>query len=655
MIPRMGPPYWATPVGRVWHHVRMPSAPRSPKRRLVRPATVIGGLLLLLVGLALLAIPFLKAPGHAQGARTDLEAAKVSLEAGDVAAAEASVRSARRHADQVQEAMQGVGGDIWSLVPVAGEPVADVRHLANAIDHLTTAAEVAVATWPAVNGERATLFGDGAVDVPTLRRLVGAVDQASVNLDAAQLELGEVGDSAIGVGTRLAEARDEASEVVTPLASGARRARSLTDVLPDLFGADVDRTYLLALLNPSEQRFSGGAPLTIVPMEVSDGRLTMGEARDTSDPDLFRVGRWTKVEGNPFHDGKLRLSTATYAPDWSVSGEELLRGWARRTGQEADGLVAVDVVALADMLRITGPVEAPIYGQLDAGNFTQKLVGDYDTHPDNEARKGLNRAIVPVFAERLLAPGDGVEKIESLRDSARARHFALWMRDPDLQAAVADIGLAGTLSETGHDYVAVFSQNTNRSKADYWQRRTVTSDVTLAEDGSARVRLTISVHNDSPPYLQSFPDPRDGTYVTRWNGLSLGVFLPEAAEITSASAAGRPQGTRTFDYYGRPYKLLRLTLPPGETRQAVLEYDVPAAAVAPGDGTLTYRLDATPQGMVIPEALSVTVQWPEGYDVSDLPDGWTRTGPGTASYQDPGLVTQPSFSITGSATATAAP
>ncbi|MBD3916772.1 DUF4012 domain-containing protein [Nocardioides hwasunensis] len=635
----------------------MPSSRRTSKRRLVRPATVIGGLLLLLVVLALLAIPFLKAPGHAEGARADLEAARTSLAAGDVDAAASSVDSARRHADQVQDAVQGVGGDVWSLIPVVGRPVSDVRHLGNALDHLTTAAEVAVDTWPSVNGRRATLFGNRSVDLPTLEKLVGAVDEASSNLDAAQVELGDVRASSVGIGTRLGDARDEASDIVGPLASGARRAKSLTSVLPDLLGADGDKTYLLALLNPSEQRFSGGAPLTVAPIAVSGGRLTIGEARDTSDPDLYRVGRWPKVEGNPFHKGKLRLSTATFAPDWSVSGEELLRGWARRTGQETDGLIAVDVVALADMLRITGPVEAPTYGTLDAFNFTEKMVGDYDAFPDNEARHDLNRAIVPVFAERLFQPGQGIEKIESLRASAQGRHFALWMRDPDVQSAVADTGLAGDLSDTGNDYVAVFNQNTNQSKADYWQRRTVTSDVRLREDGSAKVRMTISVFNDSPPYGadQIYGDPRGGSSRTRWNGMTIGVFLPSDVEVTAATSAGRQQGLRTFDYYGRPYKLLRMTLPPQATREAVLEYVVPAAALAPGDGTLTYRLAATPQGLVTPEALTVQVRWPDGYDVSDLPEGWTRSGPGRARYDSPGLVTQPSFSLTGSVTAAGSP
>ncbi|MBS2936421.1 DUF4012 domain-containing protein [Nocardioides sp. J2M5] len=633
----------------------MPSSRRKTSRRLLRPATVVAGLFLLLVVLVLLALPFRNAPASAESAKADLEAARTALQAGDLDAASASVASARQHADEVQGAVQGIGGDIWSLVPVVGGPVSDVRHLGNALDRLTSTAEVAVEAWPTVVGKDATLLQGDAVDVDALRTLVGAVSTASADLDAAQLELGQVDDSALLVGTRLADARDQAAEVVTPLASAARSTKPLTDALPDLFGATGRKSYLLALLNPAEQRFSGGAPLTLAPLTVQDGRLTVGEARDTTDRDLYQVGRWERVEGNPFHTGKLRISTATYAPDWSVSGEELLRGWERRGGDPQDGLIAVDVVALADLLRITGPVDVPVYGRVDAANFTQKMVGDYDSFPSNEARHDLNLALLPVFSERLLAAGQGREKIESLRDSARGRHFAMWMRDPDVQAAVTDVGLAGELSDTDHDYLAVLNQNTNASKADYWQRRSVETDVRLREDGSAKVRMTITVDNDSPPYTQSFADPRGGTSVTRWNGMTLGVFLPTGADVTSATVADKTQGSDTFDYYGRPYKLLRMTLPPGESRTAVLEYVVPEAATAPGDGTITYHLDATPQGLVVPEQVSVTVHWPEGYDVTDVPDGWTRTGAGVASWEDPALATQPSFTVTGSVPGTTAP
>ena len=291
-----------------------------------------------------------------------------------------------------------------------------------------------------------------------------------------------------------------------------------------------------------------------------------------------------------------------------MSGEELLaRLGPRRTAQETDGLIAVDVVALADLLRITGPVDVPTYGTLDAGNFTQKMVGDYDAFPDNEARHDLNRAIVPVFAERVLEPGDGIAKIESLRDSARGRHFALWMRDPDLQAAVADIGLAGELSDTDHDYVARLQPEHQRQQVRLLAAtRASPATSSSREDGSAQGRASPSRCTTTRR-----PTPTRAS-ATRSGGTLRHPLERHDARASSCPTAPRsprprppatPPGTDVFDYYGRPYKLLRLTLPPGETRQAVLEYDVPAAAVAPGDGTITYRLDAAPQGLIIPETL----------------------------------------------------
>ena len=98
--------------------------------------------------------------------------------------------------------------------------------------------------------------------------------------------------------------------------------------------------------------------------------------------------------------------------------------------------------------------------------------------------------------------------------AGEGRHVVAYFRDPAIQQLIADLGLSGDLSTTTQDYLGVFTQNTNASKVDFWQRRTVTSDVTLNADGSADVVSTVTIANDTPPYERRPPDPGRG-YFTR--------------------------------------------------------------------------------------------------------------------------------------------
>lgn len=602
----------------------------------------------MLVGvvLALLAIPFLNAPGHAEGARADLEAAKTALDAGDFEAAETSVASARGNADQLQDAVQGIGGDVWSWVPVAGGPVRDVRHLGNALDELTAVAEVGVESFADVSGEGATLFVDGKVDLPTLATLTEAVDTVGTRLATAEAELTDVADERLVGGGRLAQARDEALTQVSPLSEGVDAISPVLDVLPGLLGSEDQRKFLIAMLNPSELRYSGGAVLALSTLTTQDGRITIGEAFDSSEsPAFFRPFYWKKVKGNPFHRGRQSAQTATYAPSWPVAGNELLNAFRSLRGRPGAGLIAVDSVALGRLLEFTGPIEVPGYPPLTADNFVYETVGNYDAHPDPLERRELNKALAPSFTEALFNPDDLVGKMTALHDMARARHFAVYFRTPEAQEAFADLGLTGDLPSTDQDYIGVFNQNTNVSKADYWQRRAVRSEVAVAADGSARVRLSITVHNDSPPPAPGAYDQRGLSYTTRWNGMSLAAFLPTGATISAVRLDDETVPFTPRQYFGRPFVRRTIEFPPQSRKTYEVEYDVPSAAVVDEDGGLLYRLDLTPQGMVNPQAVTVRVRFPKGLEVGDLPEGWRTSGKRTATYTTPGLVTSEAFEI----------
>ena len=190
--------------------------------------------------------------------------------------------------------------------------------------------------------------------------------------------------------------------------------------------------------------------------------------------------------------------SATFSPYWSQSGEELLRAWEARFGQKADGVITVDLQALARLMDLTGPVEAEGVGELNSGNLVKVLAGSYDFYDSEEERRAINAAVVPAFREKLFQGGQFAEKFQLLAQAAKGRHFAMYFRDPRLQEAFLKRGLAGDLSDTDHDYVGVFTQNLNSSKSDYWQTRSVASDVQLAADGSAEVTLTTTVQNSSP-------------------------------------------------------------------------------------------------------------------------------------------------------------
>src|SRR5262245_12102927 len=90
---------------------------RRRRRRLV----ILGSLVVVVLGgvaLALLARPLLSAKDQAHAAQDDLTSAKAALEKDHYREARRYVDSARAHVDQAQSDVGGLGGDVWSHVPV---------------------------------------------------------------------------------------------------------------------------------------------------------------------------------------------------------------------------------------------------------------------------------------------------------------------------------------------------------------------------------------------------------------------------------------------------------------------------------------------------------------------------------------------------------
>ncbi len=616
---------------------------RSRRRR--RRLAALGVLVVVLlagVALALLARPLLSAKHEAKAAQADLTSAKDALDADRIGEARDYIKQARAHVDRAQHDAGGLGGDVWSVVPVAGTAVDDERHLVDALDEATSVAELGVQIYPIVSGGSAELVRGQRIDLDLLQDVADRTSAIGPHLDRAISDLDQVSGSTPVVGASIEDARTKALDYLTPLQETYQTNEPLLRSLPALVGADGPRSYLLAMLNPAELRYSGGGTLSFTTLRFDNGVATFGKSVNVDD--ILAHGdtqKWRPVEGNPFHvDPALRVTAATFSPWWSVSGEELLRGYRTAfPGPAFDGMIGVDLQGLASLFRITGSVQMPSFGTITADNLVRTLAGSYGDFDSIDQRHRLNAELVPAFRQQFFEGGKMQEKVKSLAQSAKGRHFVIYVRDPAVERSFARAGLAGDLSTTPFDYLGVFSQNLNGSKVDFWQHREVTSTVRLRADGSAQADVHVEIRNEAPAYDLPVRDPRRG-YTTRYLGTQVGLFLPRHSPVESTSVNGKPTDLtvhvpRVRTVTNRNYVQRSFLLNAGQSATLDARYRIGRAADVLDSGTMTYRLDIDPQDTVQPQVFHLHVIWPAGFaPTGRLPEGWRATKDG-ASFDGP--------------------
>src|SRR4029453_16515179 len=128
---------------------------------------------------------------------------------------------------------------------------------------------------------------------------------------------------------------------------------------------------------------------------------------------------------------------------------------------------------------------------------------------------------------------------QALGAEAAERHLQLYATEPRLQAVLGRTGLDGALSPAGQDYLAVFTSNTNASRIDYFQQRTIDQRVQLGPDGSASVTRTIRVENRAPRAAGLEPAARTG-YTSPLATATLATYLPAGARLGAVQVDGRP-------------------------------------------------------------------------------------------------------------------
>lgn len=429
----------------------------------------------------------------------------------------AAPRLAERLGRETAAARADTDGPLWrigELLPVAGKNLAVVRRLAAAVDDVSVSAIGPLAR--AATSVSSLRPVGGAIDLATVQTLVDDVRTADGTLQRASTDVNAI--DASGTVAEVSGARDRLSGLLGQAAATTDPVAKVMGVLVPLLGGDGPRNYILMFQNNAEARSLGGNPAALVLVGVDHGAIRIAQQAASGDF-ARRIGSPIEVDPHlysvyypAFTDYVMDITTR---PDFPTAARLAQGYWQRQFGLRANAVLSFDPVALAALLRATGPVRMSTGDELTAANAVQLLLSDvYARYADPHLQDAFfAEAARSVFAALTAGRADPAKLFAAMAASASDGRFMAWSDRPEEQKVIEETPVSGVLPATNTDAttVGVYFMDQSSSKIDYWVQTTAAVAADRCGAGPAVFRARVGVASlltqqqaDAlPPYVVS--------------------------------------------------------------------------------------------------------------------------------------------------------
>lgn len=304
-----------------------------------------------------------------------------------------------------------------------------------------------------------------------------------------------------------------------------------------LLGFDRPKEYIVLFQNNMELRPTGGFLGSFARIRVDRANPTLLKIEDIYTPDGQLDGHvdppWPIQAA--FGQGWFKLRDSNWDPDFPSSAKTIT--WFFEHGNEppSDGLVAVNLSLLENLLRLTGPVyvlDEP--EKITAENFykrTQAAVEDGFFPGSVQKRDFLSKLGQSVFSQALGMPLSKKLQLPELGwQLLKEKQILVYSKDADSEQWLHSAGFDGSLRDirgSNTDYLAIFESNLGANKANCCIKR----DIKLSKQavsGQPVHILKIHYENTNPSSLKQPPLFWGGAYV---NFLRVGI--PIDAKVIS--------------------------------------------------------------------------------------------------------------------------
>ena len=489
----------------------------------------------------------------------------------------AAAEALTRLRDDTSTARELTSDVVWRLgegLPWVGPHLNAASTIARNVDEIVAALDPLAEKVGEV-GASALAPVDGAYDTAALDLIEPSAAIAAARTEQAANALSSFDESALA--PRVQSAMDGATTLASSVARTTDAFARATRLLPLILGAEGPRDYLVLFQNNAEWRSLGGLVGSIALVHTESGRFSL--AGQTSASELGRLDdtpiAFNEEVLNIYANRPGRFpGNVTQLPDFALAGQLARAHWEINFGQETDGVVALDPVALSYLLDVTGPVQLPTGDTLTSDNLVPLVLNEVYQRYENPIEQDhffqlASAAVFDAVTSRVLDP---VGLLSALGRAADENRLFIWSALSEEQAILDGTSLQGELPVTDAEATrfGVYVNDGTGSKMDYYARLDTNVEwCGQNQSGNATAALRVTIANEAPLNAASALSPSihgDGNF-----GVPPGmartvtyIYLPQGANIASSQASeSRTVGSAVHD--GREVIVWTVDLLPGSS------------------------------------------------------------------------------------------
>lgn len=328
---------------------------------------------------------------------------------------------------------------------------------------------------------------------------------------------------------------EEVKKITTPLSLIADTA----DILPEVFGFNSKKTYLVLFQNNMELRPGGGFIGSYGILRMEEGRILDFTINDVYDADGQLKGH---VEP-PFAIRRYLpsvhwyLRDSNFSPDFVKSSEQAAFFLKQETNEAVDGVIGVDISFAKAILKATGKVYVADYKEKVNSDNLYALTQEYvqkDFFPGSTQKKDFLRSLFNAMVASLSSKKDlpYLSLLEEANQAVLQKHIIFALADKSIQNVFTVNRLSSGLwddreenSSVVKDFLGISEANLGVNKVNYSVKRKIGQEVAISKEGSVSAKLAISYENQAQEDYKNY----------------LRILLPQGAKLSSISIDGTEQ------------------------------------------------------------------------------------------------------------------